>query len=1711
MNDLATLHALFAPVPWINDFRVVQESDARFTVHCVTDEDCCIDDLRALLNESAPNLAARVEPRIVPELSPTVAAPDGAAKDGVPAIRDAAAVPGLAELPRTLPETLRRAAQNAQAGAIVHLAPDGAEKRQSFADLLAEAEAVCGGLLRFGLKAGDSALLLLDDSAEVLPAFWGCLLAGIKPAIAPIPPTFSGENRGLDQLCHVWRLLDGPLVITSAELIESVQTLSARLGVEQLRCAEIASLMSSPPANEVWSGQPGETAFFCLTSGSTGVPKCIMLTHANIIQRAHGANVLCGHSAQDVILNWLPFDHIGSISDWHLRCVLLGCRMVYAGKGTVITRPLNWLDLIDKYRVTDTWAPNFAYSLVCNALTALRADQKSPPNWDLSCVNGMLTAGESVSPMVIQPFLAELAPFGLLPTAIRPAFGMAELGSGITYRVATKDRPLKFHSVARQMAPGRPNAASPDAANASTFTSLGPPIPGVGIRIVNEEQQVVLENVVGNLQVRGTAVSPGYYRNPEANCVFRADGWFDSGDMGFLSEGELVITGRAKESIIIRGVNYACSEIEEAVNSVPGVEPSFTAACAVQRAGAGREELAVFFHTAADEDRRRAEILREVQQYLVRQMGVRADFLLPVPKETIPKTAIGKLQRGELSRRFAEGQFNAVLASVAELQRGHDGSREAQIPNGEIEKQVAAIWKEVLGLEQIGVQDNLFDLGGDSLLLTGMHIKLQQQFGPRITLVEMFNYPTIQALAKFISRSSGGNVGGRTSEHQTRRKQRDLGRNVTPAANDVAVIGMACRFPGAGDLNQFWRNLCAGVESTQFFSEEEVLAAGVDPKLVRDPNYVKVSAVLPDIEWFDARFFGITPRDAVLMDPQQRVLLECAWEAFEVAGYNPQTHPGSVGVYAGAVMNTYLLNNLLPARSFQSPGDASEILTLDSWGGFRVMITNDKDYLPTRISYKLNLRGPSVNVQTACSTTLVAIHMAAEAVLNGECDMALAGGVSIKVPQEAGYLFLDDMIVSPDGHCRAFDARAQGTIFGNGAGMVLLKRLDEAIEDGDHIFAVIKGSAINNDGSGKVGYLAPSQEGVAAVVSDALERSGVDPRTIGFVEAHGTGTALGDPIELGAMAQAFRAGTSETAFCAVGSVKTNVGHLQIASGVAGFIKAALALYHRQIPATLHFENPNPRIDFENSPFFVNTSLQEWSRAEQPLRAGVNSMGIGGTNAHVVLEEAPAQQRSTGAPPRQHLLPISARTPTALRALIGRYRDALEQFDDASLPNVCFTAAVGRVHFGERFTAIGSTIAELKSALVTALSQSESDSGAAARRTGRTRIGFLFSGLGPQYVGMARELYETQPRFRETLDRCSELLASELPQPLLDVLYGPVADSAVFEQAVFAEPALFAIEFALAEMWRDWGVEPCAVLGHGLGEYVAACVAGVFSLEDALRLVCARARLKHELPHDGGMLAVRMEEERVRELLPEFPGLSIVAVNGPRHVVVSGEPAVLSRLLQELKGRRIAARKLPVSHQFPSPITEELLAGFRQVVEEVALSPPKILLLSNVTGHPLGTEIANAEYWCRQLVEPVRFADGVRTLAEACDRFLEIGPHPVLLPLARRILRDDPRFESDECWLRSLRKGVEDWTQILDTLAELYVAGLDVNWESFHRDVRPRRVVLPTYPFERKRFWVDRPPAPAAQPKTPHGDAHRSSPPKATQSHSGRRHALKPQP
>src|ERR687886_23757 len=906
---------------------------------------------------------------------------------------------------------------------------------------------------------------------------------------------------------------------------------------------------------------------------------------------------------------------------------------------------------------------------------------------------------------------------------------------------------------------------------------------------------------------------------------------------------------------------------------------------------------------------------------------------------------------------------------------------------------------------------------------------------------------------------------------------------------DIAIIGMSGRFPGANNIDEFWQNLQKGVESISFFSDRKLESSGINSALLRESNYVKAKGVLEDIDLFDASFFDISPREAKIMEPQQRLFLECAWEAVENAGYAHGTYEGSVGVYAGAGLNTYLLFNLSSSLNSE--------LTRDS---FQTFISNDKDFLATRVSYKLNLNGPSLTIQTACSTSLVAVHLACQSLLNGECDMALAGGVSILLPEKGGYLYREGMILSPDGHCRAFDAEAQGTLKGDGLGIVVLKRLVDALADGDSIHAVIKGSAINNDGSLKVGYTAPSENGQAQVIKDALAMARVTPESMTYVEAHGTGTPLGDPIEIAALTQAFRASTEAKGFCAIGSLKTNIGHLDTAAGVAGLIKTVLALKHKLLPPSLHFKQPNPHIDFANSPFYVNTTLSEWTAGETPRRAGVSSFGIGGTNAHVVVEEAPAPQPVQVEVERPlHILCLSGKSQRALKELAVKYERYLAVHPSVSLGDVCYTANVGRTHFSHRLVVVAETLAQMHEKLATFANQ-EKPAGVLSGQvegTSRPKVVFLFAGQGSQYVGMGRQLYEMQPTFRQALDRCDELLRPYLQQPLLSVLYPEAGVASPLNETAYTQPALFALEYALAELWRSWGIVPDAVMGHSLGEYVAACIAGVFSLEDALKLVAERSQLMQTLPQDGQMAAVFADEERVRAALAQYktrvviaqeqesaalvsdrtqvaiakrdPVASIAGVNSPENTVISGAREAVESAIEQLKSEGITVQPLQVSPAFHSPLMEPILDEFERKAARVEFKAPSIPLISNLTGQMLKAgEIPDANYWRRHMRETVQFAAGMNTLAEqGYEVFLEVGPSSTLVGMGKRCL---PKGMGS--WLPSLKQGQDDWQVLLNSLGVLETHGVDVNWAGFDQDYQRCRVPLPTYPFERKRYWIE---------------------------------------
>lgn len=879
----------------------------------------------------------------------------------------------------------------------------------------------------------------------------------------------------------------------------------------------------------------------------------------------------------------------------------------------------------------------------------------------------------------------------------------------------------------------------------------------------------------------------------------------------------------------------------------------------------------------------------------------------------------------------------------------------------------------------------------------------------------------------------------------------------------VAIVGMAGRFPDAPDLGTFWRNIRDGVESLLSFSDEDMAAAGVPAAVRRNPRFVPKGTVLDGAADFDAEFFGITAAEARIMDPQHRLLLECGWSALEHAGYAPGRIGSTVGVYAGASMNSYFVDSILRNRP-----------AAEAAGGYQLMLGNDKDFIATRLSYKLDLRGPSMTVQTACSTSLVAVELACRALARRECDMALAGGVSATFPERAGYLFEEGMIFSPDGHCRPFDAEARGTRGGAGVGLVVLKRLAEALNDGDTIHAVIRGIAVNNDGAAKAGYTAPSIEGQIEAIAMAQALGDVDPATIGYVEAHGTGTTLGDPIEIAALTRSFRAGTDAVGYCHLGALKANIGHLDAAAGVAGLIKTVLCLKHATIPPLVNFRTPNPRLDLETSPFSASAEAHDWPAGETPRRAAISSFGIGGTNAHAVLEEAPSLPLAAKRRAEQ-LIVVSARSAAALSAAARGIGASLSGPEAPALAEAAFTTQTGRCAFAQRRFVVASDPQEAASAL-------DRTAPGTVHEGGARRVAMMFTGQGSQRPGMGQALYDSEPVYRGALDHCAEILAPTLGGDIRDIVFRSGSEELAATR--IAQPALFATEYALARLWQSWGVTPAAMIGHSIGEYVAAHLAGVFTLEDALAIVAERGRLMQAMP-PGAMVSVALPAAALRQRMGE--DLEIAAENAAELSVASGPVEAVAALISALEAEGIACQRLKTSHAFHSRMMEGALDELEAVVAQVPREAPRLPYISNLTGDWITPELATApSYYARHLRSPVRFEAGIRTLAADPALFLlEVGPGRALATLAQetaptardRIAPSLPRAgESGEV------------SSLLEASGRMWCAGVTLDWSGLHGAAQPRRVPLPGYPFERKRFWLD----PAPEPRQA-GSADQSQP------------------
>ncbi len=878
---------------------------------------------------------------------------------------------------------------------------------------------------------------------------------------------------------------------------------------------------------------------------------------------------------------------------------------------------------------------------------------------------------------------------------------------------------------------------------------------------------------------------------------------------------------------------------------------------------------------------------------------------------------------------------------------------------------------------------------------------------------------------------------------------------------DIAIVGMAAHLPGAPSIEAFWDNLSSGISSISELDKEDLIAGGESPARLHHKNYVPFSASLDGFDMFDAEFFGFSPKEAAIMDPQHRQFLEVSWEALENAGHPPEKFDGPIGAFGGCGMGSYFYFNI-----------CSNPDLVDDVGMFLLRHTgNDKDFLTTRLSHVLDLRGPSVNVQTACSTSLVAAHYACQALLGGECDMALAGGVTIELPQNRGYVYEDGEILSPDGQCHAFDHRAQGTVFGSGAGVVVLRRLSDAIRDGDHIWGVIKGTAINNDGAAKAGYLAPSVDGQAAAISEAQALAGVDAGSIDYIESHGTGTFLGDPIEVAALSAAFQETTDKTGFCRIGSVKTNIGHLDTAAGVAGLIKTSLALYHRQIPPSLGFEKANPAIDFENSPFQVNTRLTDWTTDNGPRRAGVNALGVGGTNAHAVLEQAPDRAPSEASDWPYHLLTVSGRNRAALDANAAALAAHLRARPDQALADVAFTLKEGRRAFEKRRVLVAQSHEQAAALL----------EGKDARRIfDHTPAGvdpdvvFMFPGGGAQFVAMARDLYETEPVFQDWMDRGLDILQPQLDYDIRAIWLPTAGDVDKAEERLKRPsvqlPLIMIVEYALAKLWMSWGVQPAALIGHSMGENTAACVAGVMRFEDCIGLVLLRGRLFDTMPA-GGMLSVPMSVDELTPLIGDE--LDIAGLNAPELTVVSGPQSALDRLENQLAKRDVECHRIAIDIAAHSRMLDAILDRFRDYLKGIQLSPPNIPFVSNTSGTWItDSQATDPDYWVGHLRGVVRFSDGITTLAQQnTDRvYIEVGPGKALAALVR--MHGAVAGQQVLSSLRHPDEAVADDVFFLESLGRLAALGVGFDWSQIWGEARRNRVPLPTYAFQRSRYFIE---------------------------------------
>ncbi|HEX7314144.1 MAG TPA: amino acid adenylation domain-containing protein [Pyrinomonadaceae bacterium] len=1575
----------------------------------------------------------------------------------------------------TLTEILRRRARRQPERTAFSFLVDGegVTARLTYAELDARARAV-GALLQEHGARGERVLLLFDAGLEFVTSFFGCLYAGAVAVPAP-PPHPARLGRTLPRVQAIAADSRPAIALTTASILSMIEGAADLRTLRWIKVDEI-----DPDAAARWQ-PPSQTAddlaYLQYTSGSTSTPKGVMVTHFCLTHQSEHLARAYGYTPESVSATWMPNFHDYGLVEGIVHPAVIGVPAYLFSPLAFVQRPARWLEAVTRYGVTHSSGPNFAYELCVRKVTQEERDSLDLSSWRVAG-----NAAEPVHRETIERFNEKFVPCGFRREAFYPSFGLAEATLMVSAGGAEPHTPLFITAQASALEQERRVVeVEPTHTGARALVGCGRPIMDTELAIVDPETLLRrAPDELGEIWVKCEGLARGYWRRPEeTEAKFHArindtrEGPFmRTGDLGFIRYGELFISGRVKDLIIIRGQNYYPQDIEwTAERSHNMLRHGCCAAFSVE---VGLEERLVLVQEVRREfgPADATEVVEAIRERVAERHELQPHAVVLVKTGTINKTSSGKIQRHASRREFLEG----TLEELARWQAHDDAEVETHSSNGaeplppppkpaavRETRTVEAVreWLVEKISRSAGIPPEEVDdvqpfrrYGFDSARVVAMVGDLSAWLGRRLPPTLFWDYPTVEAVARHL-----GEETARDSQLvevvPPIASARDVGRRSweRDEPEPIAIVGIGCRFPGAENVEAFWRLLRDGVDAVT-----EVPPGRWEPDSSDSSRgVVRRGGFLKNVEGFDAHFFGISPREAAQIDPQQRLLLEVAWEAFENAGYAPDRLGGTrAGVFVGISNSDY--------AQLQFDANASP----DAYAGTGSALS----IAANRLSYLLDLRGPSMAVDTACSSSLVAVHAACQSLRAGESRVALAGGVNLLLTPKLTEALTRAGMMAADGRCKTFDAAADGYVRSEGCGVVVLKRLSEATRDGDRVWALIRGSAVNQDGRSN-GLTAPNGLAQQALVREALERAGVAPSEIGYVEAHGTGTPLGDPIEFDALGAVLREGRARGAHCLVGSVKTNIGHLEAAAGIAGLIKVALSLDREHVPPHLHVRELNPHLSTADSPLEIATVGRDWKRGGARRFAGVSSFGFGGTNAHVVLEEAPAVLKDVNAAAKAerplHVLSLSAQSDGALRELARRYAEHLSLHAEQSLPDVCFTANAGRARFRHRLALTCETREQLAHILRAFADEGRADGLLQSHLPGRrrSRTAFLFTGQGAQYRGMGRELYETQPSFRRALNECDEILRPALERSLLSVLYGE--GETPLDETAYTQPALFALGYALAELWRAWGVEPDFVFGHSVGEYAAACFAGAFTLEEGLTLVAERARLMQSLPTTGEMAAVFADEGRVAAAIEPYRGrVSIAAVNGPAHTVVSGEREALRELLNRLEADGSTTRALNVSHAFHSPLMEPMMCDFERALRRVRFSPLRVPLVSGLTGAALEAgAYLDADFWLSHAREPVRFDASMRTLAaRGCETFVETGPDASLLNMGRRCL---PGAEGR--WLPSLRRARGDWRVLLDSLAALYVSGAEVDWEGFDRDYTRRRVGLPTYPFERKSYWL----------------------------------------